>query len=137
VANGPERLTAYPIALSQLALNVKATTKAVEPIRSVINMSLMGEDLINAMKQISGLQMEALKSKDSGWQIMNLPHRFKNKGITDYKRILYLDHEPTKTYIETLFTSAEQHNSRSVSVVSEPDAGLWVVSLTATMDSSD
>jgi len=97
----------------------------------------MSDDIYNMVKEISRMQMNAMKSSDSGWVKMAIPAKYANRGIQDFSRMLYLDHEPTETYIKTLFTSAPQHNSHSSHVSHDQSTGLWVLTLSACLDSSD
>jgi hypothetical protein len=97
----------------------------------------MSDDIFNMVKEISRMQMNAMKSSDSGWVKMAMPAKYANRGIQDFSRMLYLDHEPTRAYIDTLFTSAPLHNSKTSHVSHDEVSGLWVLTLSACLDSSD
>jgi len=94
-------------------------------------------EIFKMVQEISRMQLNAMKSSDSGWLKIPMPAKYANRGIQDFKRMLYLDHEPTETYIKTLFTSAPEHNSHSSHVSHDQSTGLWVLTLSATLDSSD
>lgn len=86
--------------------------------------------------QVTSTYLAAAKSKDSGWNEIS-SEELKRRGIRDWKRILFIDHEPTKKYIETLFSSAPFHTDKWHNVVPESENGLWVLTLSVSCDSSD
>jgi hypothetical protein len=94
-------------------------------------------ELFQTLQEISKMQVEAIKDMDSGWK--QIRTGYEDRGIRDYKRMMYLDKEPTKQYIDAIFAHQETpaHNSRSHLIVAEPENGLWVLTLNVTMDSSD
>jgi len=95
-------------------------------------------EIFKMVQEISRMQLNAMKSKDSGWTEIPMPAKYRNRGLRDYSRMLYIDHEPTETYIATLLSSAPDHNGRPVvTKVHDQETGLWCISLSVTMDSSD
>lgn len=85
---------------------------------------------LNLLTKGLEIASSAFVNNDSGWQLYE-----KKMCFEQHMRVLFLDHEPTPSFIDVCYKSAPAHNGRHHKL--EHSDSLWTLTLYSTCDSSD